>query len=172
MNRVAIGVIVGFLFMLIAPFIFTEWEVNALMNVSLGSIFLQMGSDPARAFCTWFGLGFQNDGSFFRIFTDLNWLFNTNLREIMWMTIMAWFSTAFVIGLIVRGPKKSTFTALGVFISYFALYMILAVISGKDLATIFTGPNFVDQIGVLLTGALFSALGGVLGGKISGAGED
>ncbi len=171
MNRAAAGVIVGFLFMLIAPFIFVEWEVNALMNVSLVSIFGQMSTDLPGAFSTWFGLGFNGDGSIFAIFSGFDWVFDANRREIIWMTIMAWFSTAFVIGLIAKGVKRSILVALGVFIVYLSLFLIFAVLSGKDLMTMFTGANMIDQLGVLLTAAVFSVLGGLIGGRVSGAGE-
>ncbi|OLS15309.1 MAG: hypothetical protein RBG13Loki_1090 [Promethearchaeota archaeon CR_4] len=172
MNRVATGVIVGFLFMLVAPFMFAEWEVNALMNISLGSIFLLMPTNATAAFSTWFSLGFHPDGSLFLIFGSVDWLFDPYLREIVWMTIMAWFSTGFLIGLIVKGWKKSTLVAIGVFIAYFAIYLILSVVSGKDLATLFSGSNLVDLFGVLLTGALFSFLGGLSGGALGGPGEE
>ncbi len=172
MGRAAAGVILGFLFMLIAPFIFTEWEVNALMNISLVSIFGQISTNPSAAFATWFGLGFRPDASLLLIFSSFDWVLDPIRREIVWMTIMAWFSTSFVIGLIAKGAKRSTFAALGVFIVYFALYLIFAVLSGIDLATMFTGANLTDQLGVLLTGVLFSVLGGIIGGAVGGAGEE
>ncbi len=176
MGRVAAGVIVGFLFMLIAPFMFTEWIVNAQMNVSLVSIISQMSTDPIGAFSGWFELGFQPDASIFLIFST-NWLFDltnpllVNPREIIWMTIMAWFSTAFLIGLIAKGAKRSTLAALGVFIVYLALHLIFAVLNGADLTNMFTN-ELVDTAGVLLTGVLFSVLGGVIGGSVGGAGEE
>ncbi len=177
MGRATAGVIVGFLFMLIAPFIFAEWEIHSLTNVSLVSLFTQMGTDPMGAFATWFNLGFNPDGSIFTIFTT-NWFFDfvdpviIRLREIIWMTIMAWLSTGFLIGLIAKGAKRSTFAALGVFIVYFALNLLFLVLTGQDLTTMYTGPNLMDNVGVLLTGVLFSVLGGVIGGSVSVAGEE
>ncbi len=177
MNRAAAGVIFGFLFMLIAPFIFTEWEVNALMmnasmDVSLVNIVGLIGTEPTMAFGWWFQLGFRPEASIFEIFSSLDWFLNINSREIVWMTIMAWFSTAFVIGLIAKGSKRSTFVALGVFIVYLALHLIFAVLTGQDLTNMFTGANLIDTLGVLITGVLFSVLGGAIGGAVSGAGEE
>ncbi len=180
MSRAAVGVIIGFLFMLVAPFIFTEWEVNALMmnatmDVSLGNIFSLMSTESIRAFYWWFGLGFQGDASLFNIIGitgGFSWLTVVNLREIVWMTVMAWLSTAFVIGLIVKGAKRSTFAALGVFIVYLALYLIFSVLLGNDIAFMFTGAELMDTLGVLLTGVLCSVLGGVIGGAVSAAGEE
>ncbi len=176
MSRTPAAVIIGFLFMLVAPFIFTEWEVHALMNVSLVSIVGQMGTAPVNAFATWFELGFRPEASIFRIFSE-NWLFDfvtpqlVNDREIIWMVIMAWFSTAFVIGLIAKGAKRSTFASLGVFIVYFALHLIFAILIGIDLARMFTD-ELMDTLGVLLTGVLCSVLGGVIGGSVGGAGGE
>jgi len=172
MNRVATGLIIGFVWMLFAPFFFTDWVIHALMDVSLYSIFMQIGTNPAAGFATWFSLGFQGDGSLFTIFSGFGWFFNTNTREIAWMTIMAWLSTGFIIGLIIRGRKRSTQAVFGVYVTMFALSLIFAVLSQADLASMFTGANLIDYFGVILTGILFSVLGGLLGGSASGAGAD
>ena len=170
MNRTAAGVIIGFLFMLIAPFIFTEWEVNALMNVSIVGILSELGTNPIAALATWFKLPFQPDASLFLILVNIDWFFNPFLREIIWMTIMAWFSMAFIIGLIAKGIKRTTISVLIVLIVYFALNLMFSVLNSDDLATMLTGVNLFDLLGVLLTDLLFSILGGVIGGIIGGSG--
>jgi hypothetical protein len=172
MNRVAIGLIVGFIYLLFAPFIFTVWEIHALMNLSLSTIFAEIGTNPAQGFATWFSLGFQGDGSIFTIFGGIGWFFNDNTREIAWMTIMAWFSMGFIIGLIISGRKKSTQAVFGVYVTMFALWLIFAVLSQADLSSMFAGANLIDYLGVILTGILCSVLGGLIGASASGAGAD
>ncbi|MHA1673064.1 MAG: hypothetical protein ACTSYI_05500 [Promethearchaeota archaeon] len=84
--------------------------------------------------------------------------------ETLWPAILTWFTTGFVMGVLIKGGKRGFTGAFILFIGILVIYFIAAMFAGSNIA----GGSILTTLGELLTGLICICLSGLLGGFLSG----
>ncbi len=164
-------VLIGLFIAWFGVFIFSDflYRGNSLQD----SIFPLIGSGSFNGFwngiyqlcssgfaCDWFS---EFSSSNLQLYSFGGILFG----ETVWAAVLTWFTTGFLVGIIIKGFKKGLIWSailLGLVVFFWLLTAILAQV---DISTILMA-NILNTLGELFTVVIFILPGGILGGLLSG----
>ncbi|MHA1732871.1 MAG: hypothetical protein ACTSU5_13075 [Promethearchaeota archaeon] len=167
-RRFFVAIFAGIAWMLFAPFFFSEWRFG-YWDTTLEGIFQYIAARQwQRGFLTWIGCGFQGDlvAAVVGFHFSASYVYQTFvLDNVMFASLMAWFSAGVLCGVVSGGAKRGMATSFLGFTVFFGSWLLLNVFAGEDLALIFSY-YLAQTMGGIFTGVAFSLAGGAAGGAI------
>ncbi|NVM17863.1 MAG: hypothetical protein HWN80_09110 [Candidatus Lokiarchaeota archaeon] len=155
--RLVIGIIVGIIFSF-----FTVYFFN--METIIPQIKIYLQTDILKVIVLQIGANFK---------FDLIAFFTGKLNIVDFAPqLLASVFIGFLSGTISKGLKRGLIASSLVIVIDFLIWMLLSVISGEDLMTLFQGAQLSGTIGGILSAILGAIIGGSLGGIISGPYEE
>ena len=82
--------------------------------------------------------------------------------------VVMWLFLGYICGTIAKGTKRALMATIIVIIIDMLLWILLSVISGVDLMSLFTGIQLSQTVGAMVIALIGGSFGGILGGIISG----
>jgi len=157
--RLVIGIIVGIVLSFFSVSFFNLWETYFQFLV-------YANYDILRAITLLIGSNFEFDIiSFFASGTfTINGLFAPQL--------LAWIFVGFISGTIAKGLKRGVMASLLVVVVDLLIWILMSIISGEDLMSLFQGAHLIATIGGILSALMGGFLGGLAGGYLSGPYEE
>ncbi|MFW9999386.1 MAG: hypothetical protein ACFE9Q_16115 [Candidatus Hodarchaeota archaeon] len=86
--------------------------------------------------------------------------------------ILAWIFIGYLTGSIAKGLRRGTIASLLVVIIVLLFWIILSIISGEDLMSLFQGTQLIETLGGIISAFIGVLIGGVVGGLVSGPYEE
>lgn len=166
--RYIVAMLIGLLLAIFGVFLFSDFEYRGIRLVD--DIFPSFQAGSFNTF--WAGI-YQLVGSGFsaNIFAEFSLtniqaetLFGVIFGETFWGAFIAWFTTGFVVGVVVKGGKHGLIAGLLLFLGICIIYFIAAMFAGSNIG----GGNFLATIGEILTGLGTIILSSWFGGFLSG----
>ena len=94
-----------------------------------------------------------------------------NLFEFFAPPLLAWIFVGYITGTIAKGIKNGFLAAILVVVIIILCWILISVIAGEDLMSLFQGKQLILTIGGIIGAFLGASLSSVLGGYISGPEE-
>ncbi|UCC20735.1 MAG: hypothetical protein JSV62_05470 [Promethearchaeota archaeon] len=159
--RLVIGIIVGVIFSFFSAFFFN-------MGVILNQIELHAGGDVLKIAALLVGANFD----FNMISFIIDPLQSPAVLGFFAPEILAWIFIGFISGTIAKGLKRGVIVSSLVVVIVLLLWIILSIISGEDLMTLFQGTQLFETLGGILSAFVGVLIGGSIGGLLSGPYEE
>jgi hypothetical protein len=86
--------------------------------------------------------------------------------------ILAWIFIGYISGTIAKGLKRGVIASAIVVVLVFLIWILLTIIIGDDLMTIFQGTQLIETLGGIFSAFIGVFIGGSIGGLISGPYEE
>jgi hypothetical protein len=86
--------------------------------------------------------------------------------------ILAWIFIGYISGSIAKGLKRGVIASALVVTLVFLIWILLTIIIGDDLMTIFQGTQLIETLGGIFSAFIGVFIGGSIGGLISGPYEE
>lgn len=156
--RLVLGIIVGIVFSFFTVFFFN-------MEATIIQIQIYLQTDILKVIILQIGANFKFD--LITFFTG-----TPSITEFFAPQVLACIFIGYVSGTISKGLKRGLTASSLVIIIGFLIWMLLSVISGEDLMSLFQGAQLSVTIGGILSAILGAVIGGLIGGFISGPYEE
>jgi hypothetical protein len=168
--RKGIAIPCGLLLAIFGVFLFSDFQYRGLILSS--NVFDLMTGGNFRDFSsglhTLFGSGFLTN--MFVVFSEemeTIGFFGVVFGEKLWPVILTYFSTGFMVGVLVKGVKQSLMINGILFLIIFSLWFILGLFAGTDIGAIFSN-SILNTLGIFATTLIFLFIGALFGGLIGG----
>lgn len=156
--RLAIGILVGVILSFFSAFFFN-------MMVILNQIQLYAGNDVLRIAALLVGANFDFDMiSFITVSPSILGFFAPE--------ILAWIFIGYISGTISKGLRRGVIASALVVVIVLLIWILLSIISGQDLMTLFQGSQLIETLGGIISAFVGVLIGGSIGGLISGPYEE
>ncbi|MFX0032957.1 MAG: hypothetical protein ACFE8E_10225 [Candidatus Hodarchaeota archaeon] len=156
--RLVIGIIVGIIFSFFTALFFDMDGILPVIQVTAGSDFLKIVTILS-------GWNFEYDIiSFF--------IESPSIVEFFAPQLLACIFVGYLSGSISKGFKRGLIASSLVTAVNLAIWMLLSVLLGEDLAALFQGAQLIATVGGILSALIGAILGGITGGLISGPYEE
>jgi len=159
--RLIIGIIVGIILSFFTVFFFN-------MEVILNQIGLYAGNDLIRIASLLVGANFD----FNMISFIIDPLQSPAILGFFAPEILAWIFIGYITGSIAKGLRRGTIASSLVVIIVLLFWIILSIISGEDLMSLFQGTQLTETLGGIISAFIGVLIGGVVGGLVSGPYEE
>jgi len=156
--RLLLGIMVGVVFSFFTVFFFN-------MEATILQIEIYLETDLLKVIILQIGANFKFD--LIALFTG-----TPTITAFFAPQLLACIFIGYVSGSIAKGLKRGLIASSLVIIIGFLIWMLLSVISGEDLMSLFQGTQLSVTIGGILSAILGAVIGGSIGGLISGPYEE
>jgi len=156
--RLLLGIMVGVAFSFFTVFFFN-------MEATILQIEIYFETDLLKVIILQIGANFKFD--LIALFTG-----TPSITAFFAPQLLACIFIGYVSGSISKGLKRGLIASSLVIIIGFLIWMLLSVISGEDLMSLFQGAQLSVTIGGILSAILGAIIGGSIGGLISGPYEE
>ncbi len=154
--RLVIGIIVGIVFSFFSAFFFNM--VDILTIISSGINGLRVGA---------LLVGANFDFDMISFFTGTPTILGFFVPE-----ILAWIFIGYLTGSIAKGLRRGVIASSLVVIVVLLFWIILSIISGEDLMSLFQGTQLIETLGGIISAFVGVLIGGLVGGLVSGPYEE
>jgi hypothetical protein len=96
---------------------------------------------------------------------------NTDVIRFFAPAVLAWMFVGYVTGTISKGLRNGFNSSVLVFVVVVLIWILLYILVGEDLMSLFQGNQLLSTIGGLSSALLATLIGGVAGGIVSGPEE-
>jgi hypothetical protein len=156
--RLVIGIIAGVILSFFSVFFFN-------MIVILNQIELYAGTDSLKIATLLVGANFD--------FDMISFLSGSpSVLGFFAPEILAWIFIGYISGSIAKGLKRGVIASALVVTLVFLIWILLTIIIGDDLMTIFQGTQLIETLGGIFSAFIGVFIGGSIGGLISGPYEE
>ena len=156
--RLIIGIIVGIILSFFTVFFFN-------MMVIINQIELYAGGSLIRIASLLVGANFDFDMISF--FTG-----SPSILGFFAPEILAWIFIGYIAGSIAKGLRRGVIASSLVVIIVLLFWIILSIISGEDLMSLFQGTQLTETLGGIISAFIGVLIGGSVGGLVSGPYEE
>ncbi|MFW9783353.1 MAG: hypothetical protein ACFFFB_13810 [Candidatus Heimdallarchaeota archaeon] len=156
--RLVIGIIVGIAFSFFTGLFFDMDGILPIIQVTAGS-------NALKIVTILIGWNFEHD--FISFFTE-----NPSIVNFFAPQLLACIFIGYLSGSISKGVKRGLIASSLVTAVDLAIWWLLSVLSGEDLAALFQGAQLIATVGGIISALIGAILGGLIGGLISGPYEE